>query len=879
MARRGRIEQEVAVNVTGVKDVREADKLVEGMSGRKAKATVSVETDTRQARRELDAVLEDVRQLDGDTATAVLSIRAAQAQRDLEDVLTDLALVDGSSAEVEVRLSRAAELRDELDRISTAVRDLNGSTAVVNVDTRGATGAVDNITRSAGGANSALANMVGNAAQDVGALGGVAGSAGVAIGQMAEYMADAKLEGERFGSVLSNFAKVAAPILGITATLSIVSGLMAEQAKQAEAARARTERYTEGLRDMASEGLATAKVMRENTDELRRFDIEGQSFGAGVVEGLNDVMRTLPLVGGLFAESTEDVLDVAERAGLSLYDLSKAVTDNDYRWGPFVRTLIEARDAGRITSDEYTALARALDKQRDAVENARQAQRLFNVDLEESNEILRGLRIEQDPFAAYRKYWNQLFADIADGRVDAVETTQVINALADALGKSPSEVLAMGLEKATEIAGDMAGAQREAAAGTDEHTEAARELAQRLRDEALAVMDVQRQVDELGGVFEGMERRSDAMSRVFDLGNAPLEALGDMRDIEQGFRDLVAHIAEQKGRIPNIFDPNDLDAGPFLDRIAALREPIQQEITEAFAAGGAPAAIETANRYIQNLVAALGGKITPEQAAELLGLSNIPAKIQVAVDQASLEAARLTLQLLAGLPGADPIWVASVGLALDAGEISPQAVQYLVNAQLRGAGVTVPSSMDTPEVNAAMGEAQAWLARHGLAIPSSLLPPGNLGEILRRAQLTLAQYQLHIAARVNLIPGIQNLDTGGRAGRGGALAGEGRGPEILNDRYLTTGPTVVPPGTKVTSTRRTAIILRNRGTRGLTAVEASDRVPGGLPRFANGGTVPGAPANITVNVSAGVIGNSFELARTVRRAAVQAQRMLGTRDG
>ena len=73
-----------------------------------------------------------------------------------------------------------------------------------------------------------------------------------------------------------------------------------------------------------------------------------------------------------------------------------------------------------------------------------------------------------------------------------------------------------------------------------------------------------------------------------------------MHDIEDGIDDL-RHFIRDEG-VPDIFDPDDVDAGPFLDKIDSLRGPIQEKITAAFEAGGPEAAKATADSYIDSIV-------------------------------------------------------------------------------------------------------------------------------------------------------------------------------------------------------------------------------------------------------------------------------------
>jgi hypothetical protein len=93
-------------------------------------------------------------------------------------------------------------------------------------------------------------------------------------------------------------------------------------------------------------------------------------------------------------------------------------------------------------------------------------------------------------------------------------------------------------------------------------------------------------------------------------------------------------------------------------------------------------------------------------------------------------------------------------------------------------------------------------------------------------------------------------DAGGVTGPGGGIVAERR-PEIVNGRYLVTQPTVVPPGTRVTSGARTARILHTRGARGLR-------------RHDSGGGVPSSSVtNVNLHLPAGA--NGADVVRQVKR--------------
>ena len=81
-----------------------------------------------------------------------------------------------------------------------------------------------------------------------------------------------------------------------------------------------------------------------------------------------------------------------------------------------------------------------------------------------------------------------------------------------------------------------------------------------------------------------------------------------------------------------------------------------------------------------------------------------------------MENVRQQLELLTGICGETP-YTASIEMALDAGTITPEAAEILVQAALKGSGVLVPSALDTPDTAAAKREAAAFAAENGIVIP------------------------------------------------------------------------------------------------------------------------------------------------------------------
>ena len=576
---------------------------------------------------------------------------------------------------------------------------------------------------SARGANSALANMIGNATQDLGAMTGIAGSAGVAIGQMAEYIADAALGGEKLGSALKSMALVVGPIAAITAAVQIVSTVMGDISAEAEAAAVRTKAVGDAMEDTAVDAVGMAEVLKGSTDELRNLNVEATTFAGLTSQYLKTIAGGLPLIGGVIADSGEDIVEILGKANLSMYDLARAGLVGSEGWKVFATGAREALAAGKITQAQFEALMEVGFKYSVATGKAADEQKLFNVDLRAANELLDEMIAKEAPLEQYTDLWATLFADLRDGRIDTEASATAVNDLAEALGKTPEEILAIARAELDRVMEDNAAATDKAAEAAQRNAEATRAAAEAAEELYIKTADAAGALDKL--VRTRRERLGAKLTESLDIGDAALDFLGNTYDIRDGIRDLRTFIKEEG--VPNIFDPDDVDAGPFLDKIAGLRDPIQAEIARAFEEGGKRRALTVADQWVQAIVEGTKGKLTAEEVESLLGIDDLRATIKVAVDQASYDEAQTMLDILTGLGGETPL-TASIELALAAGDISPEAAKVLIAQQLRDEGVKVPAALKVPEeqVKAAKAEAQEFIDKlPDVAVPAAMQMPSD----------------------------------------------------------------------------------------------------------------------------------------------------------
>lgn len=286
------------------------------------------ESKTKAVARAMAAMADDVVQESKRSEQAVSKLSAAlgpefvrnsaRGEQGIRDVITQLRQMGAEFDDIDANVDElAASLRkveaagDSLDKPKRAASDTADE--------------VDRLSDSGRGANSALANMVGNSAQDVGELGGVAGSAGVALGQMAEYASDAALGGEALGSALKSMALVAGPIAAITLGVQLLNYALNQGKERAEAIAKATEEYTDAL-------------------------IAAQDAGDDLATTLDDQVRSnvTDWLTGL-GDKTDEVVTALDALGLSQGDLVRAFRDGD---GPLVEAIArhdDLADAIRLT--------------------------------------------------------------------------------------------------------------------------------------------------------------------------------------------------------------------------------------------------------------------------------------------------------------------------------------------------------------------------------------------------------------------------------------------------------------------------------------------------------------------------------------------------
>ena len=218
-----------------------------------------------------------------------------------------------------------------------------------------AAGRGDELTASAQKSRNAMANMVGNAAQDLGAFAGIAGSAGVALGQLAEGAADARNDGEGLGSVLKGVGASALPIAAVGIGVGLIGNALQKSKEHAAEMAAQVDRFNDSLEETVGDadrvgealtaafavgaGDSLAVAAKSFQDALAPEKLEEYRTAlAGLDETNSSYVEHLIDAGGTFRGYTQAQLEAAGATEEQAEAIAKAIDEGD-SWTEIQNTL------------------------------------------------------------------------------------------------------------------------------------------------------------------------------------------------------------------------------------------------------------------------------------------------------------------------------------------------------------------------------------------------------------------------------------------------------------------------------------------------------------------------------------------------------------
>lgn len=346
-----------------------------------AKPKVTVDADTKSAERDMADLLAKADKLSAAPATLLLKSNASTISADIKSLIGDIDKLDADDPTVSIKSDQINTLQGDLDQIDAKLKDINGTP--VDIDTKPAVKGIDDVGKSADSSKSVLANMIGNSTQDLGALGGVAGSAGVAIGQMGEYMADAASEGEGLGSVVQSFGKVAVPIAALTLAmqaLSDVAGRFGDSQKRTAssikvfsdalgAGESAVDAYKDSVKAADGVILDITRNQSALTNTVSELNSHWYTTGIGV-HVLTDLLH------GADAE-TKNITSTLNKAGISLDQFADASTKGTAAYDQMAAALTHTNLSTDEQNDILTKLKNNQDDAAVAAKNHTEVQKLL----------------------------------------------------------------------------------------------------------------------------------------------------------------------------------------------------------------------------------------------------------------------------------------------------------------------------------------------------------------------------------------------------------------------------------------------------------------------------------------------------------------------
>ena len=298
------------------------------------------------------------------------------------------------------------------------------------------------------------------------------------------------------------------------------------------------------MQDSADDTVGLTDAFRDMTDEMNAFDASAEGFGASILESLGEIGSRLPLVGGLIGDAGQGSttsIPVMEAAGLSIYDVGKAIEEGGSVTGEWQRKLSDALKTGKITEDQYNALSEAIFTYGKDVRTARDNQEIFNVSAAEANEILGEIGTKREPLKSYTDQWKTLMDDMRDGTIDTEAAADAVNFLAEKLGLTRSEIIALGLDEIDSTAIELAASRSKVLADQqDQAAEAADRVAQAMRDEIDALHE---SIDEIRGAADASIALEEAQE---DVAAATANTIAVSQDAEATAEDLAEAIDAER---------------------------------------------------------------------------------------------------------------------------------------------------------------------------------------------------------------------------------------------------------------------------------------------------------------------------------------------
>jgi hypothetical protein len=384
---------------------------------------------------------------------------------------------------------------------------------------------------------SVLANLAGNAAQDLGELGGVVGSLGVGLGQLAEYAVDGNIK-------LGDLAGVAGPMLGLTAALALVQGAQAEIAAQDAFDTAQVDAYASAIDDVGP-GLEAVQQRLQDISDAVPADDKANSLtnllrtGQALLGNLGELANPIASISGHITNYAE----VLGNLGFTYEDLADVIAGGKPARDDFEEHLKRIPEAEGLTENimsfitqQQDAYAEALGISTDQLDEYTAAtnkgtgeNKFYASSLQSINDALAAQRIDENPLSVLsdgiaelngqqydlQALWGTVVQDLKDGKADYAGTAAYVDVLAEAFHMTTDEVVALARET-----GEAGKSNADYQASTKSVTDASQAQA------------------------DALQAQADATQALIDKQHDMLDATDDLADAQQAWDDGLAEFPQ-----------------------------------------------------------------------------------------------------------------------------------------------------------------------------------------------------------------------------------------------------------------------------------------------------------------------------------------------
>jgi hypothetical protein len=471
------------------------------------------ETASKAALDALSAKLDEV-QSDAKGAASAISAIKAHLTVDIDDDQVG-AFVGDLKNKMGVAFDAVEQDAKEFAAVLERGVDLSRTTNEI----KGVGAALDTTRSNADQSRSVLANLAGNTAQDLGELGGVVGTLGVGVGQLAEYAVDGNIS-------LKNLAGLAGPMLGLAAAGAAVQDVMGNIA----ATKAFNAEQVQGFSDAIGELGNTSLALRQALDGVFNARVDDDSLWGQISN----------------KQKTENLADDLANVGVQLSDIDDIIRSGasdraSFEMLPGVQDLDRVLQAAGVSVDQYGDIMDGVYETTlnytTATKGAAAGAEFFGSSLASINDAIAAADLAEDPLARLdwglyvqaggalvdlKAIWNDVVRDMADGGAEFDTTAGNVDILAEALHLSVDEVIALAREQTTttKTTGELGDITKTAADAQGELSDAV-------------------QAD-----IENRQGQVDAMQAVIDKNEEMIDAAHGWADAQQEFRDATEDLPQ-----------------------------------------------------------------------------------------------------------------------------------------------------------------------------------------------------------------------------------------------------------------------------------------------------------------------------------------------